>query len=62
MTSTSNPLWGYIKTLLYATPVDNEEAPHRRLVGSRHLSTVATVHDETCRGEHFEHFNVFSEL
>jgi hypothetical protein len=27
-----NPLWGHLKTLVYAAPVDNEEALHRRIV------------------------------
>jgi hypothetical protein len=51
-------LQGHLKTLVYAAPVDKEEALHHRIVGClsdypqlpRHLWMDAAVRDETCRG------------
>jgi hypothetical protein len=62
-------LWGHLKSLVYATPVDNEEALHHRIVDAcqtirnfpgifqrMRLSMMRRV--EACiesRGGHFEH-------
>jgi hypothetical protein len=52
-------LWKYLKSLVYAAPVDNEEALHRIVVACqtirnypRYFGADAAVHDETCRGVH----------
>jgi hypothetical protein len=53
-----NPLDFYmsrrLNTLVYAAPVDNDEALHHRIVDAwqlpRHLGMDVAVHDETCRG------------
>jgi hypothetical protein len=53
-------LRGHLKPLVYAAPVDNEEAFHHLTVDvlsdypqtARHLCTDAAVHDETCRVVH----------
>jgi hypothetical protein len=62
-------LWGHLKTLVYAAPVDNEEALHRRIMDA--CQTIRNCpgifvgmrrpvmgHIEWCiesRGGHFEH-------
>jgi hypothetical protein len=62
-------LWGHLKTLVYAAPVDNEEALHHRIVDACHtLQTYPSIfeqmwwsmmrHVQACiesHGEHFEH-------
>jgi hypothetical protein len=58
-------LWRHLKILVYAAPVDNEEALHivdacqttRQL--PRHLWTHATARDETCRGVHWISWRTF---
>jgi hypothetical protein len=38
-------LWGHVNTLVYAAPVDNEEALHHRVVGAcQTLRVYSAVH------------------
>jgi hypothetical protein len=50
-------LWGHLKALVYAAPVDNEETLHRRIVDASEASSM-TRGVEACaesHGGHSEH-------
>jgi hypothetical protein len=59
-------LWGHLKTLVYAAPVDNEEALHRTVDACQtvrnylgifeRMQRSMMIHVEACIESHGEHF------